>query len=111
MITDAAGLAMAAQAQVAHLPLVSAQPLPIGHASYVTTAPAYVDASLAPGMAGGANDQGDALGKKNAWSAEEDTVLIAVVAQEGAGHWTKICLLYTSPSPRDLSTSRMPSSA
>ena len=25
--------------------------------------------------------------------------------------WTKICLLYTSPSPRDLSTSRMPSSA
>ena len=40
---------------------------------------------------------------------------------EGAGphvHWTGggdpkvlICLLYTSPSPRDLSTSRMPSSA
>ena len=26
-------------------------------------------------------------------------------------HWLKICLLYTSPSPRDLSTSRMPSSA
>ena len=25
--------------------------------------------------------------------------------------WYKICLLYTSPSPRDLSTSRMPSSA
>ena len=25
------------------------------------------------------------------------------------GHWN--CLLYTSPSPRDLSTSRMPSSA
>jgi len=25
--------------------------------------------------------------------------------------WTKACLLYTSPSPRDLSTSRMPSSA
>ena len=24
---------------------------------------------------------------------------------------TKFCLLYTSPSPRDLSTSRMPSSA
>ena len=24
---------------------------------------------------------------------------------------SKICLLYTSPSPRDLSTSRMPSSA
>ena len=25
--------------------------------------------------------------------------------------WSRICLLYTSPSPRDLSTSRMPSSA
>ena len=25
--------------------------------------------------------------------------------------WDKDCLLYTSPSPRDLSTSRMPSSA
>ena len=25
--------------------------------------------------------------------------------------WLHICLLYTSPSPRDLSTSRMPSSA
>ena len=32
-----------------------------------------------------------------------------------SGHYTptsgSICLLYTSPSPRDLSTSRMPSSA
>ena len=27
------------------------------------------------------------------------------------GKITNICLLYTSPSPRDLSTSRMPSSA
>ena len=27
------------------------------------------------------------------------------------GHHNRICLLYTSPSPRDLSTSRMPSSA
>ena len=26
-------------------------------------------------------------------------------------YWTIACLLYTSPSPRDLSTSRMPSSA
>ena len=25
--------------------------------------------------------------------------------------WLRACLLYTSPSPRDLSTSRMPSSA
>ena len=29
----------------------------------------------------------------------------------GAGIITGVCLLYTSPSPRDLSTSRMPSSA
>ena len=29
----------------------------------------------------------------------------------GCGSPVKICLLYTSPSPRDLSTSRMPSSA
>ena len=28
-----------------------------------------------------------------------------------ASQWHKTCLLYTSPSPRDLSTSRMPSSA
>ena len=30
---------------------------------------------------------------------------------EGAAVMDWICLLYTSPSPRDLSTSRMPSSA
>ena len=30
---------------------------------------------------------------------------------ELAGQMDKPCLLYTSPSPRDLSTSRMPSSA
>ena len=29
----------------------------------------------------------------------------------GDGNYGWICLLYTSPSPRDLSTSRMPSSA
>ena len=32
--------------------------------------------------------------------------------REGDGsNWHKICLLYTSPSPRDLDLSRMPSSA
>ena len=51
------------------------------------------------------------------WIAQQDQ---AVVAKTRAGdegnkvllnqiNW--ICLLYTSPSPRDLSTSRMPSSA
>ena len=33
---------------------------------------------------------------------------LEIVARPGHG---RICLLYTSPSPRDLSTSRMPSSA
>ena len=32
-------------------------------------------------------------------------------AQMAAADCAKVCLLYTSPSPRDLSTSRMPSSA
>ena len=42
----------------------------------------------------------------------ENNLDAAVRYQGGhnAGH-TLICLLYTSPSPRDLSTSRMPSSA
>ena len=37
----------------------------------------------------------------------------AIIGPNGAGKSTffKCCLLYTSPSPRDLSTSRMPSSA
>ena len=32
-------------------------------------------------------------------------------AQKDGFEWPDVCLLYTSPSPRDLSTSRMPSSA
>ena len=32
-------------------------------------------------------------------------------ATSGGLTWADVCLLYTSPSPRDLSTSRMPSSA
>ena len=36
---------------------------------------------------------------------------IATAIQEGAAAYLASCLLYTSPSPRDLSTSRMPSSA
>ena len=37
-------------------------------------------------------------------------ILILMVGLIASG-WYWICLLYTSPSPRDLSTSRMPSSA
>ena len=36
-------------------------------------------------------------------------VTMTIALAEEAGH--TLCLLYTSPSPRDLSTSRMPSSA
>ena len=32
-------------------------------------------------------------------------------AQAGCGLWLEACLLYTSPSPRDTRSSRMPSSA
>ena len=31
--------------------------------------------------------------------------------KQAFGEWSKICLLYTSPSPRDRQKSRMPSSA
>ena len=37
--------------------------------------------------------------------------LIPGSSMTGDMTWFYICLLYTSPSPRDLSTSRMPSSA
>ena len=36
---------------------------------------------------------------------------LELVDRHGVEHVEKACLLYTSPSPRDLSTSRMPSSA
>ena len=38
-----------------------------------------------------------------------ERVAVAIDARMGEVYWG--CLLYTSPSPRDLSTSRMPSSA
>ena len=37
--------------------------------------------------------------------------VVCVERKSGKLLWSKTCLLYTSPSPRDLSTSRMPSSA
>ena len=41
----------------------------------------------------------------------ESKVEEKVVCNDGAADFLQDCLLYTSPSPRDLSTSRMPSSA
>ena len=46
------------------------------------------------------------LGKKI-----KDKEITVVEATKAALEQIKACLLYTSPSPRDLSTSRMPSSA
>ena len=52
-------------------------------------------------------------GKKPSLTPPYQTIVDDGVEQIN-GKWTtkyKVCLLYTSPSPRDLSTSRMPSSA
>ena len=35
----------------------------------------------------------------------------SIADEQAIQAWLEACLLYTSPSPRDLSTSRMPSSA
>ena len=40
-----------------------------------------------------------------------DLDLAVQKAKQSFESWSNTCLLYTSPSPRDLSTSRMPSSA
>ena len=48
--------------------------------------------------------------KTNAYFIDRgNSLLIGFIAEDSEPE--KICLLYTSPSPRDLSTSRMPSSA
>ena len=47
-------------------------------------------------------------GRNPAFSHPDQEVWLERMGDKG---WTCPCLLYTSPSPRDLSTSRMPSSA
>ena len=47
------------------------------------------------------------MGLRNAIREVEELTGHKILRDDGQG----ICLLYTSPSPRDLSTSRMPSSA
>ena len=53
------------------------------------------------------------LGSTTAWEWEKvaETDVKFYKRGEEPKHWSLSCLLYTSPSPRDLSTSRMPSSA
>mgnify|MGYP000008669903 CR=1 FL=1 len=61
------------------------------------------------------------IGFIDALSIVISCLMMVIIAKMGGGVWTLIsghiirqlisCLLYTSPSPRDLSTSRMPSSA
>ena len=51
---------------------------------------------------------------KAAFSAQgegNDTKILSIRGDIAPPNRAKVCLLYTSPSPRDLSTSRMPSSA
>ena len=47
----------------------------------------------------------------NAIGGDVDVAVLADSAGDIAAAAATVCLLYTSPSPRDLSTSRMPSSA
>ena len=57
---------------------------------------------------------GDGSGFSVAMSADGDTVAIGAPGNGGNGSFSghaRICLLYTSPSPRDRTRSRMPSSA
>ena len=55
------------------------------------------------------------LGKKVAEATKETTAKVAEATKETTAKATeagkKVCLLYTSPSPRDRTRSRMPSSA
>ena len=51
-----------------------------------------------------------------AWSGETEEIIdqaVEFAAKHGTGRPTEVyvCLLYTSPSPRDMRRSRMPSSA
>ena len=49
------------------------------------------------------------MGSRSDWGVMESAATL--LEQLGIPYEAKVCLLYTSPSPRDLSTSRMPSSA
>ena len=48
---------------------------------------------------------------KGQWGRRKNTIRVARQAMEKAMQYAYSCLLYTSPSPRDATLSRMPSSA
>ena len=53
----------------------------------------------------------DAAAPLAAWLNSGDVLLLKALSSRTSPEFSQACLLYTSPSPRDLSTSRMPSSA
>ena len=94
------------------------QTLPTGTITYGTNA--------STAQYHGIHVAGTACGRHYGWAQESNIYNIAVTDPWPSGqqlgslliydylrafHQSKACLLYTSPSPRDLSTSRMPSSA
>ena len=48
---------------------------------------------------------------ENTWTAHNSVIIGDVTLKENSSIWFGACLLYTSPSPRDVEESRMPSSA
>ena len=62
------------------------------------------------GFADGDKNNTKSTTEQQLFTLDIDAERNRVVASDTGGHY-RDCLLYTSPSPRDLSTSRMPSSA
>ena len=50
-------------------------------------------------------------GEVDTLTTEERELVVQIASAEARAHGKRTCLLYTSPSPRDRSLSRMPSSA
>jgi hypothetical protein len=95
--TEAAAAAMAASSAAAamHVP-ISTLPVGMGQQAMMMmgmmqspSAFVEVEATIAGGSPDGESGAA-AASKKNAWTPEEDAILTRVVAQEGAGHWTKV---------------------
>ena len=59
----------------------------------------------------GDDDAGDLLVKLSTLDGQASLFRREYDMETGERHWSCICLLYTSPSPRDRQKSRMPSSA